>query len=340
MKKVLLFFGKATLLIAVGILFLSCGQSENEKEAKRLQDSTESALIANKAALVEKGLEHEKFLNKLKSKPKFFLQYWYGMTHHEFLAVSDSLVRQGKLDYAANNQELWSWKGLFYNPDKWYSNFEAESLYSDDSYIYRAEKCCDLEPLFKNNGLVGIGLLNSERLYSDYQKKYKIPSLQKKNIMSSYWLEELAGRNGSGEKVYRTIGKISFEDAKQLYDIEANGSFRNSLPQDEIVIIKNENTAIVFRNEISAHTEHFKTTPHMASVYSYKDQIYTQGVLDVEKTKEEAKVRLSYTYTYGDYISITYLPQEFYEEYIYLKEGRESKKEKPIQRTGSFEDEI
>lgn len=90
----------------------------------------------------------EDFEIQLKNKPKLFLKYWVGMSKKDFERVSDTLNKDGVLDYYRN-----------------YKTITCGSLRIVPVYEWNS------------NSLKSIELIGNECLYKLYQNKYGLPDL-------------------------------------------------------------------------------------------------------------------------------------------------------------------
>lgn len=216
--------------IFIALSFIFILFSCNSKENKATQNNNE----VNSRNL--------KLANNLANKPKLFLKFWRNMSAQEFDTVVKILIGEKVLE-----QESYS------------------------TIYYLTPKCkSELKPIFVNDSLKQLELLNGICLYDIFKEKYNLPDLLEKRLVERRYIEKNLEFNPAisyitdkGEKKLPDcfIDKSSYSiNGAQNLPIEENGLKEKILPNSPL-IIKKSNCVVIFEQS-------FHKTPTPLTTYS------------------------------------------------------------------------
>mgnify|MGYP007011068777 CR=1 FL=1 len=183
-----------------------------------------------------------KLANDLANKPKIFLKFWRNMSVQEFDTVVKILISEKVLEQK-------SYRAIYYLTPKCKS---------------------ELKPIFVNDSLKQLELLNGICLYDIFKEKYNLPDLLEKRLVERRYIEKnleynpvMSYMTDKGEKKLPNcfIDKSSYSiNGEQNLPIEENGLKEKILPNSPL-IIKKANCVIIFK-------QNFYKAPTPLTTYS------------------------------------------------------------------------
>lgn len=192
----------------------------------------------------------DSFEYKLKNKPKFFLEFWDGMSTEDFKKVANILVKRGVLKY---NKDANDYSYLIGRSSLTLKMFSFRSDYSK-SFIFEPNS----ESLIRSEKIDGVVLSYFDKTtYEIFRNKYNLPPISYKprkifNLIKNVNYKGL--QEGNNEFFIKSltlddINKIKENNPNSLIFSNGISDYRINLENE--IIRYNGNNVLIFRNLIS-----------------------------------------------------------------------------------------